>query len=81
MFEFLKGKRTNLTAIVGLIALPLIDKLTGFDAGGLISKLITKACDAELCLTVAKEAGLATQNIYLAAVAALVVYFRAQAGK
>ena len=77
MLNFLKGKRTYLTLIVGLVIVPLTTKLMGLDAGKLVEGLIAKSCQPDsACLDIAKQIGGGVQELYLAGVAALAAYFK-----
>lgn len=77
MFNFLKGKRTYLTLIVGLVIVPLTTKLMGLDAGKFVEGFIAKSCVPDSpCLDIAKQVGGGVQELYLAGVAALGIYFK-----
>jgi len=82
MLNFLKGKRTHLTLLIGLIVVPFTTKLMGLDAGKFVEGLIAKSCTPDsACLDIAKQVGGAVQELYLAGIAALGMYFRALANK
>ena len=74
------GYRTYLASIIGLIVVPLTNYLTGFDAGSKLATLIVNHCPSDLagCTDAVAKTSAAIQQIYLAIVSLVIVYFRSK---
>lgn len=77
MFNFLKGYRTYLTIIIGLVIVPVTSFLMGFDLSKYVEGYLASKCMIGLeCLENAKQIGKASQEMYLAVVGAIIWYFK-----
>ena len=85
MFKFLEGKKTILTAILGLVVGPIANTVLGLDIGSHVATFLNShACgatpSAECADTVAAVAK-QLQQIYLTVVGGLIVLFRLKVNK
>jgi len=77
MFNFLKGYRTYLTIIIGLVIVPVTTFLMGFDLSKYVEGFLTAKCSLDVtCLENAKQIGKASQEMYLAIVGGIIWYFK-----
>lgn len=85
MFKFLEGKKTILTAVLGLVVGPIANTILGLDIGSHVSAFLnTHACGTvpgDACLNIVADVSKQLQQVYLTVVGGLIVHFRLKANK